>query len=322
MAMGIHSQHLRRNHYVKRAILFLVLYYLLGVHLIVSYYSICGRKIQFSNQLHGLEFWKQPGAEEDHAPAIFSFSRKLISRSTGWVAGENRRVELWEAMGGYILQVSGSRNFHISTGGLSILLGEGSPKLTPIEQEVVLGPALTMALALGGKWCLHASAASFRDQGMVFLGESGFGKSTLSAYLSDMGKQNWQRVADDILPVTLEEGGITGWPHFPQLKLPPALQPYFSLPDKVLIDHIYLLSPDNSAATPTLKPLSKGETARVFLSNTAGSRLFPPSLLAEHLAFCAKAAEQVKGFRLSYPHQRDILPLVKDILEQNFKQNK
>jgi hypothetical protein len=289
----------------------------LGAFLIVSYYSICGRKIQFSDQLHGLEFWKQPGAEEDHAPAIFSFSRKLVSRSTGWVAGENRRVELWEAMGGYILQVSGSRDFHISTGGLSILLGEGSPKLTPIEQEVVLGPALTLAFALGGKFCLHASAASLGDQGMVFLGESGYGKSTLAAYLDETGKPEWQRVADDILPVSLGTGGLTGWTHFPQLKLPVKVQPSVYLPETVLTDHIYLLDPDNSTAMPKLKQLSSNETARILLGNTAGSRLFTPKLLAGHLAFCVQAARQVSVYRLSYPHRRDILPAVRELLEQS-----
>ena len=216
-----------------------------------------------------------------------------------------------------MLRVDGFRDFYIAPGGRAILPVEGSPELSGLEQEVVLGPALVLALALGGKWCLHASAARYGDEGLVFLGESGYGKSTLAGYLQAAGGSHWQRVADDILPVTVEDGRLTGWPHFPQLKLPAEMQPALTLPEQVKLDRVYLLAPAGPQGNLALEALSRDEGARVLLAHTAGARLFTPELLAGHLAFCARAAQTARFFRLSYPHRRDILPEVREMLEQS-----
>lgn len=282
-------------------------------------YIIAGQEISFSDQFHKFESNLFTGVEVNSTPVTASLPKKFISRSTGWVAGANRPVEIWSAGDGVVLRVSGFRDFYIDPRGMAILPVAGDIYLTELEQEVVLGPALTLALSLGGKWCLHASAASFQNHGMVFLGESGDGKSTLAAYLDEAGKPGWQRIADDILPVSLGEGGLTGWTHFPQLKLPAEKQPSLFLPETMFFDHICLLDPDNSAAIPKLKELSSDETVRIILGNTAGSRMFPPELLAAHLEFCAHSARHVTGYRLSYAHQRDILPVVKELLEQFLK---
>ena len=280
-------------------------------------YIIAGQGISLTDQFPKLERFQYTGVELNSTPVTPSLPEKIISRSSGYVARAERIVEIWSARDGVVLRVSGFRDFYISSCGKAILPVVGDTDLTELEQEVVLGPALALALALGGKWCLHAIAASFQNKGMVFLGESGYGKSTLAAYLDEAVKPGWQRIADDILPVSLGEGELTGWTHFPQLKLPELMQPSLQLPETLLINHVYLLDPDNSATTPKLKALSSDETVRILLGNAAGSRLFTPELLAAHLAFCAQAARHVTGYRLSYAHQRDILPVVKDLLEQS-----
>lgn len=280
-------------------------------------YCFSGQEITLSSVLSNRDLYKVSSATISPAPVKISKTGKRISRSTGWVARENCSVEVWSAGAGLVLKVANFRDFFIAPDGKAIMPVEVDSNLTELEQEVVLGPALVLALALGGKWCLHASAASFHNKGMVFLGESGYGKSTLAAYLDEAGQPSWKRIADDILPVSLSEGGLTGWTQFPQLKLPALMQPSLNLPETVLIDHVYLLDPGNSAATPTLKPLSRDETVRVILGNTAGSRMFTPELLTAHLAFCAQAARHVTGYRLSYAHQRDILPAVMELLEQS-----
>ena len=50
-----------------------------------------------------------------------------------------------------------------------------------IIEEALLGPALNLALAWRGVWCLHAGAVLHDGQVIVFLGVSGSGKSTLAA---------------------------------------------------------------------------------------------------------------------------------------------
>jgi len=293
---------------------------------ISALYRLAGQTIRFDPQLPAL----QPFLAKDQTfPTRDKFTKleRLATKppsikSDGWLGDQVSTVSLWWDKKGILLEIPRAGRFWITNAGNTIIC-VSSPFITDnaFLGEALQGPPLVLALALGGKWCLHTSAASYQNKGMVFLGESGYGKSTLTAYLDEAGKPVWQRIADDILPVSLGEGGLIGWTHFPQLKLSAENQPSLYLPENVLINHIYLLDPDNSAFSPTLIELSRDETVRILLGNTAGSRLFTPELLAGHLAFCAHAARQVSAYRLSYPHRRDILPAVRELLEQSLKVN-
>lgn len=285
----------------------------------MTHYCFAGQEVLLSTVLPNLNLYQLTDAALSTAPVTMTKSERLIGKSTGWVARKDRSVEVWSAGAGLVLKVADFRDLFIAAGGKAILPVNGSPELKPPEEEVVLGPALVLALALGGKWSLHASAASFQNQGVVFLGESGYGKSTLAAYLDETGKPGWQRFADDILPVTLGEGGLTGWPHFPQLKLPTDEQPGFFIPDKISLDRIFQIAPINSLKSVIIERLSTNAAVKVLLGQIAGARLFTPALIAENLAFCAHAAQQVSVYRLSYPHRRDILPIVRELLEQSLK---
>jgi len=246
----------------------------------------------------------------------------LSCRTMGWVGGEQREVEVWSARNGTILKIQGGSDFFISHDGSRIsrsdcvVIEEGQsdlPEVTGLDLEILLGPALVLALALRGVWCLHASAAVFGGRTFVFLGESGQGKSTLAAYLS--GERKWRLVADDILPVTIGPAGMVAWPHFPQRKLSTQAQPATRLPARLPVDRICVLSPVDKSALPDLLLLLSRQAAQTLVGHTAGARLFDPSLLAAHLAFCAEAARQVLVYKLGYPHNRDTLSKVELMLE-------
>ena len=103
---------------------------------------------------------------------------QLISRLTGWVASAQRQVEAWLAPPGILLKVAGGRDFYIGPGVRAILSAGPSPSgagLDEMEREILLGPALVLALALRGRWCLHASALLCHNNLVLFLGESGRG---------------------------------------------------------------------------------------------------------------------------------------------------
>lgn len=51
----------------------------------------------------------------------------------------------------------------------------------------ILGPVFGLVLRLRGVTCLHASAVGFGDQGVVFVGSEGAGKSTTAAALAKRG---------------------------------------------------------------------------------------------------------------------------------------
>ena len=52
------------------------------------------------------------------------------------------------------------------------------------------------------------------------------------------------------------------------------------------------------------------------LSHTAGTRMFNPDMLANHLAFCTKAASRDPVYRLFYPHSRKVISEVRGLLEK------
>lgn len=288
------------------------------------WYRLAGQEICFSCPVSDLEPYEIAGTEDVFAfPLPGSSSVTLTSRTTGWVGGEQREVEVWSASPGVLLKVAGGSDFYIAPRGRGIVRVDSSKEdwLTEqqevfgLDREILVGPALVLALAQREIWCLHASAAKDEDCLTAFLGESGQGKSTLAGYLDQAGGPEWSRIADDILPVTLLQSGVRVWPHFPQLKLSKEIQPGLRLPEVLPLDRICVLTSAEPDQIPELKLLSPRQALQVILSHTAGTRMFDPALLASHFDFCAGVAGRIPVYGLVYPHRRDALPEVKELLE-------
>jgi len=164
--------------------------------------------------------------------------------------------------------------------------------------EALLGVGLVLALAQRACFALHgACVADARGRAFVLLGGSGAGKSTLAALLAAQG--GWRRLCDDITPATCDTDGARLWPAFPQLKLEPAQ--WSREPGPLLPAAFLVLARDAACATPTLRPLDATAAAVLLLRRTAGTRLFAPDLLAEHLWFARSAAQTVPAFALTVP---------------------
>jgi hypothetical protein len=268
-------------------------------------YRTAGQDFYFPDPLPELEPFEHHGPAPDPVSRLIPPPQALIARARGWVAGDERDVETWSAPPGILLKVSGVSDFYITSAG--ILRSNTDQEITQTDRDTLMGPALMLALALSGVWCLHASAAMFNEQVTAFMGESGQGKSTLAESLS---RADWRLVADDILPIIRDQAGVQVHPHFPQLKL--TVQPGLSLAEQIPLHRICVLA---QAEHPELRQLSTGEALQALLRHTAGTRLFDPSLLAGHMAFCAWAAARIPVYHLAYPRTWEALPQVKVLLE-------
>jgi len=276
-------------------------------------YRLSAQNIHLSHHLLELALFSN-GDDQQVDVLLFSQLGNLLQKqsSIGKIGQREYQFEISISDSALVLNVTGTCDIFISSDGKQIAAQTKEQELNLLEREIILGPALVLALAMRNTWSLHASSAMFKNKTFAFLGESGQGKSTLAAYLNST---NWDRIADDILPTTLDSSGARIWPRFPQLKLPPDKQPGFNFPEQLPLDRVCILASADKNAEPELELLSPSQAIQVLLSHTAGTRLFGPKLLKKHLDFCAGVAEKTPVYRLAYPHRRDTLPRVKELLE-------
>lgn len=286
----------------------------------MAFYRPAGQDFHFPFPVPELESFE---ATASQAPAFMppAFpAETLLCHTSGLIAGRQCEVECWSAPPGQVLKIEGASDFYIAPGGQAIVRLNGAKagvdaSLSKLDREVMAGPALVLALAQRGRWCLHASAVTVNERATALLGESGQGKSTLASYLATHGHPDWLLAADDILPVTAGPSGVEAWPRFPQLKLPMKSQPGLIMPEHLPVGRICVLTPAGPDHEPELHLLPPGQAVRMMVRHTAGTRLFDSGLLAKHLAFCARVAEQVAVYHLLYPHSKEKLARVKDLLE-------
>jgi len=179
---------------------------------------------------------------------------------------------------------------------------------TALLEELLLGPGLVVALAARGIWCLHASAVVGSLGAIVFVGESGRGKSTLAARLERHG---FGRLADDVLPLQVADATAPVRAAFPQLKLPADRQPGAMAPERLALEAIYLIptTPEESDARGVeIIPLAPGDALTALLRHTVAARLFTADLLRAHLGACGALAERVAVRRLRLPLRWEALP--------------
>lgn len=177
--------------------------------------------------------------------------------------------------------------------------------LSPTNERAdlpLLGPALVLALALQGVFCLHASAVVAGDRLVAFLGESGRGKSTLAAYLA----RDWRRLADDMLPLA---AGKTA-PALACLPFPQPLADLVEISAAMPLSAAYVLD-DGELSLQTLPPAA---ATLALARHTVAARLFPPNLLAHHFSFCAQLAAAIPVKSLRYRRCYTALPAVRQAI--------
>lgn len=284
-------------------------------------YRLAAQDFYFSNPFPELQgFERNCGTSHEIASFVSdSFienkpSPRLISRMDGWVGDAQRLVEVYDESDGMLLKVKGCGEFFVTRHGETIGKLNAPTELTLLDRKIILGPVLVLALALRGVWSLHTSAAMYKENLFAFCGESGQGKSTLAAYLCQ--SLDWLLVADDILPIQMNANGLHVLPHYPQLKLPPKDQPSVGMSENLPLKFICVLAHTEPDQIPELQRISTAQAVQALVGHVAGTRMFNASLLAKHLNFSVQVAKQIPVYQLKYPHRREALPLVMELLEK------
>lgn len=180
---------------------------------------------------------------------------------------------------------------------------------------------------------LHGALLSRDGEAVCLVGDSGRGKSTLSATLRDAG---WILHGDDALHLRAEGAGIVAQATYPSLRLfPDSLEHLFPDPpadlplvadylDKFRLDPgeasapigpcrlraIFVLGEDDGSGEVTLRPLTASRLCMTLVGQ--GFALDPSDPKAAHrrLSAASAVAAMVPGFMLGYPRDYARLPEV------------
>lgn len=172
-----------------------------------------------------------------------------------------------------------------------------------------LHAALSGVLHARNSFLLHASAIEINGQGLVFIGDSGGGKSSVAFELLQKGHK---LIADDICLLRPLEGGYGIVPAAPFLKLSddvssrcrqPVLHsifpqrfalnaekkhlcrvaPHFMCKEVTPLNHLFHLKPNNAIEWPTAETLYGESKLNLFVNNPA--RPFGLELYKSHASF-------------------------------------
>ncbi|WP_424099926.1 hypothetical protein [Moorena producens] len=210
-------------------------------------------------------------------------------------------------------------------GGNSITIIPSAEACLSRIQTALVGTVMAILLYQRGLLVLHASVVNINGGAVVFLGDSGEGKSSIAAALHSQG---YRIITDDVAPVTLDQGTAKVASSFPQIKLTREvakvlgydqdklglLVPKLNKPDYLLnqdftqallpIRCIYVLV---SGSQLSIKRLKLQEAVMELSRHSRLNSLFD-SEKASHLLQCAQLANQCSVYRLQRPRNLALLP--------------
>jgi len=125
-------------------------------------------------------------------------------------------TQFYRTADGYLLRFPDLADFQVTRDGLAVICwpAPGVPELS--VQHLYLNQVLPLALGRQGKLVFHASAVEIDGVAVAFLGESGRGKSTLTASFATGGSRF---LTDDGLVVEAFDGEWRVVPSHPSIRL-------------------------------------------------------------------------------------------------------
>jgi hypothetical protein len=251
-------------------------------------------------------------------------AQPITTQYAFWAKGEDVYL-LWKDVGTFLIR-----------GGREIII----EALPGVEERVIrlflLGAVLAVLLHQRGILVLHASVVVVNGKVIAFLGEKGWGKSTLAAALHARGHL---LVSDDLLAMDLNGTGTPlVRPGFPQFKLwpdaissvggdpetLPRLHPEFEkraspvtynfLQFPLPLRHIFILGESPTLETESIQP--QMALAEVLRHSHAVRFLKSLGATTAHFRQCVSLVNSASICRLKRPYSLAILPELTRLVEE------
>ncbi len=240
------------------------------------------------------------------------------------------------ADGSDYLRWSGLFEFLIARDGRRIACRSLDGPAREAFQTYLLGQVLSFALLKRGIEPLHATAVVI-DRGAVgFVGDCGYGKSSLGAAFLQAG---YPLLTDDLLVVKEENHGIFAYPGPPRIKLFPEiaktllgdrftgapmnpqtsklvipLDPHQAAHTTVPLRTIYVLrppTPGTQSTRVTIRTLSQRQACLELIASTFNLVVVEPTRLKRQFDLTARLARRIPVKSLTFPRSLASLPAVR-----------
>jgi hypothetical protein len=234
---------------------------------------------------------------------------------------------------------SGLFEFLISENGSSVLGHQINNTDTEAFINYLLGQVLSFAMVKQGIEPLHSTVVRIDNGAVGFIGDCGYGKSSLGASFLQAG---YRLLTDDLLILKKNNGCFLAYPGFPRIKLFPKIAkkligekvegfPMNKRTSKLILPldrhqfarapvplrAIYVLTPPAGRSRSNKVTIRRLSQRRAFLSllrNTFNTKVTEPERLKRQFAFFTQIVSKVPIKTLSYPRSLKSLPLVRDAI--------
>lgn len=257
-----------------------------------------------------------------------------------WVFPDgSRAAQFFRMPSGYLLRFPDLADFEVAEEGASISCfpAPGVDDATP--QHLFQSQVLPVLLGNRGRYVFHGGAVEIGEAAVVFLGQSGRGKSTLVASFASSGHR---LLVDDGLMLEPCEDGFQVAPGHPSVRLwsdsekilsksdvERAAALHFTTKTRFLAGSglaycdqprplrvAYFLG-DGSAQETVFRKLTKAETLMGWAKNSFLLDVEDPAIVASHFKRIAALTDALVGYELDYPRRLDQLGRVRKAIVEH-----
>jgi hypothetical protein len=188
-------------------------------------------------------------------------------------------------------------------------------------QALLLTNVIPLALNQAGHEIIHACAVEISGKAVAFVGQQGFGKSTLSAALV---KRGYKLLTDDALRISTGDSIVRAYPSFPEIRLEKKNLLRFTTKDQAArfqaalfekkrmpvknfvaqalpLGAVYLINTQKKTEVVRVTPAGPAEAFRGLLENSFRLDLFNPLRMHREMDTLSKIAQTTPAWRLEYP---------------------
>lgn len=282
-----------------------------------------------------------------HHTAAFSPQTPIKWVDQNGTTDQSSKIDGWLSLGydseGMLFRFHSVVDFYIR--GRVVDCYPKNGMMTPTIEHFLLDTVLPVVVSMLGKLVIHSGAMQIGDSVVLFCGESGMGKSTLTTYLASKGHPF---LTDDCLAVDVEDGRFTAHPSYPSVRLwaqssdhlientanLPTVAQYTTkkrapldkhLPDfrfctkPLPISHIYLLTKPSD--TIAIEPIARQKAFALLQKQLFIPNLTSKSAIAAQFMAVIRLLNTIPSSLLSYPRDFDRLGDVRQAIVDHHHSN-